>query len=251
MADKSEIQDLKGKLNEDGLIIPADYVLMKRNFKAELLEFYLNSLKEGQTILDLNPGFDGVYTDIDLSRLQYIAVEQNSHIKSFLKEKNIAVKDWKAPNIPLNDNSIDYVLSAPYIEHLPTYLDALNLLIEIKRVLKKDGRILLIVPNYLNLKSIFYEDYKHGWVTTKKRLEDMLRDCSYDVLGFRYTIGWITMRMNPLCTVLRFAIYLIMAIIRMNPVERFLEAVKLDKLGHKFKKTFFELIVIEARVNKP
>jgi SAM-dependent methyltransferase len=223
---------------------------MKKNFKSEIVKFYLASLGENKKILDLNPGFKGIYNNLKGSKVEYVCLEQNPHIRSFLENSNIAVKNWEIPNIPLEDDSIDYVLSAPFIEHLPTYIDALNFLLEVMRVVKPGGKVLLIVPNYLSIKEIFFEDYKHGWITTKKRIIDMLSDCHYEVLGYRYTIGWITMRMNPLTAIFRIIVSLIMATLRINIIERFLEAIKLDTLTNKFKKTFFELVVVEAQVKK-
>ena len=250
MAEKKSIQCLEGNLSERGLILPTDYVVMKKRFKKELLQSYIFTLGKGKKILDLNPGFDGFYDMLKQSGFKYTCLEQNPRIRSILESRNISVKDWKIPKIPLDDNSVDYVLSTPFIEHLPTYIDALNFLLEVKRVLKTDGKILIIVPNYLNLKAIFYEDYKHGWIATKKRMIDMLSDCHYEVLGSRYTIGWITMRMNPLTACLRLAIYLVMCILRINVVARVLEIFKLDAISSKFKKTFFELIIVEAQIKK-
>lgn len=248
MAEKTSIQRLEGNLCENGLILPTDYVMMKKRFKKELVRNYILTMSKGKKLLDLNPGFDGFYNMLKQSGYEYMCLEQNPNIRSILESRNINVKDWKIPKIPLDDNSVDYVLSTPFIEHLPTYIDALNFLLEVKRVLRPDGKILIIVPNYLTLKAIFYEDYKHGWITTKKRMIDMLSDCHYKVLGYRYTIGWITMRMNPLTACLRFAIYLIMCVLRVNVVTRILETLKLDVISSKFIKTFFELIVIEAQV---
>lgn len=248
MVDKSMIQRLEGGLDTEGLIIPCDYVIMKNTFKKELLERYFKPLQKGQTILDLNPGTEGIWKEIDLSEVQYLALEQNPYVRSLLEDHNISVMDWKVPRIPLPDGSVDYALSTPFIEHLPTYVDAINFLIEVRRILRPGGKILLIVPNYLSQKEIFFEDYKHGWVTTKKRIKDMLLDCHYEILGCRYTIGWITMRMNPLTAFLRFWISIVFAMLRLNIVERLMEFFKLDILGNKIKKTFFELIVVEARI---
>jgi SAM-dependent methyltransferase len=250
MSDKKVVQCLRNKPDHSGKTIPTDYVKMKKNFKRELLRFYLGSLEKGQKFLDLNAGLHGLYNDIDLSRIEYLALEQNPNIRSFLEERHITVKDWNVPKIPLEDNTVDYVLSAPFIEHLPTYIDALNLLVEIKRVLKRNGRVLLVVPNYLSLKTIFFEDYKHGWVTTKKRMIDMLQECNFEIRSCRYTIGWITMRMNPLTAILRFGISAVFAILRLHFIDRFLETIKMAGFSNKFKKTVFELIVIEAEVGK-
>jgi len=250
MADKTSVQCLSGNLSDNGLILPTDFVIMKKNFKKELVKFYLGSLCDGQKILDLNPGFEGIYDELDGSNVEYIGLEQNPCVRDFLEKRGITVKDWKIPKIPLDDNSVDYVLSTPFIEHLPSYIDALNFLLEVKRVLKPGGKILMIVPNYLTLKAIFFEDYKHGWVTTKKRMVDMLSDCHYDVLGHRYTIGWITMRMNPFTGFLRFVTYIALVFLRCSLVERLLEVTKLSTISNKVKKTVFELIVIEAQHRK-
>ena len=250
MVEKASIQHLDKNLTEEGLVIPTDYVVMKENFKREMIKFYLSKLESGQTILDLNPGFCGLYGNLDLHKYDYNALEQNAEIRAYLEAQNIKVQDWKIPAIPFEDNSIDYVVSAPFIEHLPTYLDALNFLIETKRVLKADGKILIIFPNYLSLKSIFFEDYKHGWVTTKKRLQDMLLDCHYQILDTRYTIGWITMRKDPAVIMLKLLAHAILLFQRMYLVERFLEVIKLDKFSSKIKKTIFELVVIEAQIKK-
>ena len=151
-----------------------------------------------------------------------------------------------AAALPFRDNYADVIISRGSFQFWP---DLAAGIAEIRRVLKPGGKILLIVPNYLSLKEIFFEDYKHGWVTTRKRIKDMLLDCHYEILGFRYTIGWVTMRMNPLTAFLRFGFSILFAVLRLNIVERSMEFFKLDIiLGNKIKKTFFELIVIEAKV---
>jgi hypothetical protein len=78
----------------------------------------------------------------------------------------------------------------------------------------------------------------------------MLNDCQFWVTDFRYTIGWITMKMNPFTSLLRFVTYTVLAFLRLNLIERLLEALNLDTIGYKFKKTFIELIVIEAQTKK-
>lgn len=248
MTTNAALQCLDGNLTTNGLVIPSDYVRMKNGFKQELIRFYLADLTYDQKILDLNPGLHGIYHELRGSSVEYVGLEQNPRIREVLEERNVQVRDWKIPQIPLGDESVDCVLSAPFIEHLPTYVDALNLLLEVKRILKPGGRLVMIVPNYLSLKEIFFEDYKHGWITTRKRMEDMLADCQYEVLGFRYTIGWITMRMNPVVGMFRIGISMLMGLLRVHLVDRLLEVLTLNRLSTKFKKTFFELIVIEARI---
>ncbi len=250
MVKKSSIQCLDDIMGRNDITIPTDYVMMKNNFKKELFNIYLSSLKDDHLVLDLNSGFDGLYNELAQSPAEYLSLEQNPQIREFLKKNGIKAEDWNIPKIPLPDNSVNYVLSVPFIEHLPTYLDAVKLLIEIKRVLRPGGRLLMVVPNYLRLKEIFFEDYKHGWVTTKKRMNDMLLDCQYEITDTRYTIGWITMKMNFFTAFFRFIISLAMSFIQLNTIDRLIETFRLDGFVQKCKKTCFELIVIEATLKK-
>ena len=92
MPDKTSIQCLEGNLRDNGLILPTDFVIMKKRFKKELIKYYLSGLCRGQTILDLNPGFEGVYNELEQSESEYISLEQNPRLRSFLEERNIKSK---------------------------------------------------------------------------------------------------------------------------------------------------------------
>ena len=54
------------------------------------------------------------------------------------------------------DNSVDEIHAFHFFEHLP---DVPALLIDLKRVLKKDGFIEIVVPHFSN--AYFYSDYTH------------------------------------------------------------------------------------------
>lgn len=230
------------------MVLPTDFVIMKKSFKKEIVDNYLIRISDGSVVLDFNAGPQGIYDEIDLDSVQYIALEQNCSIREDLSKKKLKVLDWNIKTIPLPDQTVDYVLSVPFIEHLPTYLDAMNLLTEVRRVLKPGGKILMVVPNYLNLKEIFFEDYKHGWITTEKRMRDMLGEAGFTIVDIRHTIGWITMKKNPITVLARFFIWVSFCILRFYPTTLFLRACHLDGFANKVKKTLFELIVLVAQV---
>ena len=146
--------------------------------------------------------------------------------------------------IPMEDQSVDFVLCLACIERLPTYLDALNLLLEINRVLKPNGKLLIVAPNYLSGKDQFYDDFKHSWVTTPRRLRVMLETCGFKLFDLRYSIGWITMSRSLLLLPVKIAVSILLYVLRLNIVMRLGAACKLDTLILKIKKTLFELIVI-------
>ncbi len=245
---KNKLQQINPKRFRSKVMLPTDYVFMKKNFQREFADLFLAQMTENQKIVDFNAGTQGIYSlQNGRHHPQYFALEPNTAIGQHLKEQHIPVIDWGLPDLPLKNNSIDLFLSTPFIEHLPSYLDAMNLLIETHRTLKPGGRIILIVPNFMAIKEIFFEDYKHGWITTRKRMQDMLQECGFQTKSSRYTVGWITMSQNPLISISHAAISIIMFLLRLHFVDRTLEWCRLDTIANKFKKTFFELIVIEAQ----
>lgn len=72
--------------------------------------------------------------------------------------------DWVT--IPLDDNSVDVVVSFETIEHIVDYTHFLE---EIKRVLKKDGVLLMSTPNYLG--EIVKNEYHVSNFTTNTFLQ--------------------------------------------------------------------------------
>ena len=122
------------------------FVLARYLNVVHLLENTLGTL-ENKRILDVGCG-DGVLTyflakkgaitaGIDLSE---IAIE---FAKSKLKKFNIDFKVGSAYTLPYNDNSFDAVVSSDVIEHLE---DVNSYLLELKRVTKKGGGIIISTP---------------------------------------------------------------------------------------------------------
>lgn len=63
-----------------------------------------------------------------------------------------------ALNIPLKENSVDYILMDQVLEHI-AMADVVSVMYEIKRVLKKGGRCVIIVPDF--------EDAINQWMSIK------------------------------------------------------------------------------------
>ena len=85
-------------------------------------------------------GVDVAKEQICYARKHVVFNNQNKSI-SFLQVGN------KDPILPFNDNSFDFVTSIEVFEHLHPY-DGHKRLVDIQRVLKKDGRLLVTTPNY-------------------------------------------------------------------------------------------------------
>ena len=122
---------------------------------------YIASLPDlsGKRVLDI-PAGDG--------RASYEFLKKGATVLPYdlfpntftLKETDAKYADMLSP-LPLDNESVDYIVCQEGIEHVP---DPLGLLSEFNRVLKKDGQILLSTPNQSHLRArlswfLFETDY--------------------------------------------------------------------------------------------
>jgi len=120
----------------------SDYIIEKRINK---ISRYINLVDK--TILDFGCG-DGKYSNYlhNLgNKVWGIEIEKKRLNKAKLfKNKKLDFKIYEGGKIPFKKNSFDIVILNEVLEHVK---DENMTLIEIKRVLKKDGIIILYVPN--------------------------------------------------------------------------------------------------------
>jgi len=120
----------------------------KTNYLLEKIASLLANEKKGK-LLDLGCGdgdysfrfkelgFDVIAADLDEERFKHGG------------EINFKVCDVAKP-LPFSDEAFDYIIAAELIEHLKNPYAAI---VEINRILKRDGKFILSTPNVLNLKS--------------------------------------------------------------------------------------------------
>ena len=157
-----------------------NYYLAKRAFETfnlALNEFFKKKINTEDKLIDLGCGTE-------------------SFVK-LVKEKNIKVKgydldtvDLENSKIPESNDSADYVTCLSIIEHLK---DPSNLLSEIYRILKPNGILIIVTPNFYYCYRNFYDDPTHFNPFTPKKLETILK-----LFGFKsnYVLPWIVKK-NP------------------------------------------------------
>ncbi len=85
---------------------------------------------------------------------------------------NIDYADLEHDFILHEDEFFDVVFSKSLLEHLA---NPENFITECHRVLKPNGRIILMVPDWNTQYKIFYDDYTHRTPYTKNSMEDFLQ----------------------------------------------------------------------------
>lgn len=85
--------------------------------------------------------------------------------------------DFESEPFPFQDSNFDFVFSKSVIEHLK---NPENFISEIRRVLKPDGKIIIMTPDWKSQCLIFYDDYTHVRPYTETGIKDFL-----EISGFK------------------------------------------------------------------
>ena len=139
--------------------------LKKKHYKTlniinKLLIFNkLNIIDNNKTILDVGCGDRSLVKHLNSQGI----TADGCDIKELNFEKDI---------FPYKDASFDFILLYSVIEHIN---NTDHLMLEIRRMLKKSGILIIIAPNFRYCFSSFYDDPTHIKPFTNKGLEEILK----------------------------------------------------------------------------
>jgi SAM-dependent methyltransferase len=91
------------------------------------------------------------------------------------------------------DASVDAVYADQVLEHMSGIDAAREFVAEVRRVLRPGGTFFAVVPDYLKERGFFWDvDYTHNFVTTERRVRQLLYDGGLDVKEVVRSIGAAT-----------------------------------------------------------
>lgn len=129
-------------------------------------------LKASLKILDLGCG-RGDFLEVFKSLGFHVAGVDSS--KATLEKLSglyeVKLCDLKKDKIPYSDNSFDLIFSKSVLEHLE---NPENYFVEIYRILKPHGRVLILTPDWYSQYKVFYNDFTHQKPYTQESLGKML-----------------------------------------------------------------------------
>ena len=133
-----------------------------------LTEYY--SIDPNSKLLDIGCGRGEFLDGFSKCGLNCFGVDQFNHAENYFPKTKLKISDLENEKLPYDDNYFDVVFSKSVIEH---FYYPEKLIKEILRVLKPNGKVLTLTPdweyNYVN----FYEDYTHRTPFTIKSLKDI------------------------------------------------------------------------------
>jgi len=144
----------------------------------------------GSNVLEIGPG-RGPFADLCLQKgIQYFAVEPNAAMAESLEKRGATVVRAMVPPLPEMGRSFDLAVMLAVLEHMNTMREALEIVQQIGRALKPGGKILVYVPDYINMGRNFFNcDFSHNYVTTRRRVSQLLTNAGYRNVKSYYLSG--------------------------------------------------------------
>lgn len=144
----------------------------------------------GGSVLEIGPG-RGEFAGLCLERkIDYHAVEPNAGLAESLRVRGATVVCARVPPLPELDRKFDLVAMINVMEHMNGLEQALDIACQIRQVLKPGGRFLIHAPDYLSWRRQFFNcDFSHNYVTTRRRLDQLLVNAGYEDIRSRYMSG--------------------------------------------------------------
>jgi SAM-dependent methyltransferase len=201
-------------------------------------------LPRGIEMLEVGPGQGAI---ADLAREaghRYRAVEPSPALCRHLRSRGIDVVEAFTPPIPAGDAAIDLLYADQVLEHMSGIDAARAWVAEALRVLRPGGRLFVVVPDYLKERGFFWDiDYTHNFVTTERRMRQLLYDGGFEVERMVRSIGRATGPARDLLA----GMALLANLPGLDALSRY---TRTEELLYKVRKNLFETLAFVAAKEK-
>ena len=113
-----------------------------RAYKWRWIIDFFEQLKDNTIVYDLGCGSG---RNMNHGNLKFIGIDNCENFIKICSEKKLNVINSNITQVPLKDNSADAIICIAVLHHLSTEENRVKALLEMKRLIKQDGKILLSV----------------------------------------------------------------------------------------------------------
>ncbi len=137
-------------------------------------------------MVEVGPGHGSLAEQAVEAGWRYTAIEASPILIDVLRGKGLTVIESWTPPIPVPDASTDVVYADQVLEHMSGIDAARAFTAEALRSLRPGGIFFVVVPDYLKERTFFWDvDYTHNFVTTERRVRQLLNDGGFTTLARR------------------------------------------------------------------
>ena len=146
-------------------------------------DFFQKYIKPTDTICDLGAGFCEFINNIKAGNK--IAVDINPDSKEYATS-DVRVVICKSTNLSKKiKDKLDIVFASNFFEHLPTKEELVITIDEIKEVLKKGGKLIILMPNIRYVGSAYWDFLDHQLPLSDKSMIELLELNGFQILERR------------------------------------------------------------------
>lgn len=144
-------------------------------------------------MLEIGPGYGSLAMHAVESGWTYRGMEASHILIELLRGKGLEIIEGWAPPMLAADGSTDVVYADQVLEHMSGIDAAREFVAEARRVLTPGGTLFVVVPDYLKERTFFWDvDYTHNFVTTERRMKQLLYDGGFEIREIVRSIGAAT-----------------------------------------------------------
>ena len=135
-----------------------------------IAEYLQREVPADSTIVELGSGYADFINQINAK--VKIAVDLDSHAAAYCKPP-VQFIQASVTALPLSDGSADVIFASNLFEHFSDE-DLTRLIGEVRRVLRANGKLILLQPNYYYSFREYWDDYTHRKAFSHHSLSDFL-----------------------------------------------------------------------------
>ena len=195
-------------------------------------------------MVEVGPGHGSLAEQAVEAGWRYTAIEASPILIDVLRGKGLTVIESWAPPIPVPDASADVVYADQVLEHMSGIDAARAFTAEALRSLRPGGIFFVVVPDYLKERTFFWDvDYTHNFVTTERRVRQLLNDGGFTTLHVERGIGVAT-------GLARDALAAAALFVNLPGVDALSRYTRTEDLLFKIRKNLFETLTFVAQKPK-
>ena len=192
-------------------------------------------------MLEIGPGKGSLALAAVDAGWRYRAIEASPILIAELRGQGLEVIEGWAPPMRTGDATCDVVYADQVLEHMSGIDAAREFVAEALRVLRPGGILFVVVPDYLKERTFFWDvDYTHNFVTTERRVKQLLYDGGFTVERVVRSIGVST-------GIARDVLAAGALLVNLPGVDALSRYTKTENLLFKVRKNLFETLTFVAR----
>jgi ubiquinone/menaquinone biosynthesis C-methylase UbiE len=159
---------------------PKEVERKNRLWRVLCTDFFQRFVPEDSIVLDIGAGYCEFINNIR-ARRKY-AVDLNEDTRSFAS-RDVEVSTSPATDLHfLPPDSVDIAFMSNFLEHLQSKEEVLRVLVEVHRVCKPGGRILILQPNIRYVHDQYWDFFDHRTPLSDRSLAEALMMAGFEIV---------------------------------------------------------------------